>query len=74
MRETSESHAGINTYRIGSGRTEEIHLNGELIGYVTDAMMFIGEKAGGYKFETREAAIEACASAATRGFWTGEVS
>lgn len=70
---TTSAHT-VNTYPIGSGRTEEIYMNGELIGYVTGTMMFIGEKAGGYKFESREAAIEACVSAATKGYWTGEVS
>ncbi len=72
---------GVTATPIGSGATEDIRLDGRLIGDVVSdgpgtrafATMAGARNFSHHRFATREDAITAVVSYARRGWWTGEI-
>lgn len=65
----------VTTTPIGSGETELVYLDGRVVGAITDNMASMGGSIDGllHRFVDRDAAIRACVSYATRGYWQGEL-
>lgn len=74
---TTQTHtaptATVTTEPYGAA-SEFVYLDGRLVGDICDTLAQPkGARHGSYFFPDREAAIAACVSYATRGYWTGEL-
>lgn len=71
----------ITTTPVGSGLTEDVHLDGREVGAIVNPLgesreflaQPIAARQGTYRFATREDAIAALVSHDRQGYWTREV-